>query len=388
MRINRLQLEQFRSYRKLDWELPEASIHLLLGRNGVGKTNILEAIGVLSEGGSFLGRDEEELVTWGEHYYRVRAQMISDAQEENVLEAVSERSPRTRRAFLCGMCGPRQKNSSAFCPRSFFLPQDLDLFTGPPAYRRRLLDRALQQVTSQYRLSSRDVSEDPQAARGASATYRPGTGRREDLMLWNAILAKEGATIALRRLELLEVLQCTLSEELHRLGEAWDQPAFQYERTSKARTEPEIEEEILRELARIEDRDILLQATSTGPHRDDWGIRVSDRDLLPFASRGQQRTAVLALLFLLGSYLELQRGEKPVILLDDVFSELDTNHQEALLSAFGDHQVLHYCHPQPGDTSGGVGVAGGAGHGALFACSRNQQSRVGALRAMPLRPLS
>ncbi|MEK7563764.1 MAG: DNA replication and repair protein RecF [Patescibacteria group bacterium] len=340
MRINRLQLEQFRSYRKLDWELPEASIHLLLGRNGVGKTNILEAIGVLSEGGSFLGRDEEELVTWGEHYYRVRAQMISDAQEENVLEAVSERSPRTRRAFFVRDVRASAKEFFGILPTVIFLPQDLDLFTGPPAYRRRLLDRALQQVTSQYRLSLETYQKTLKQRAALLRHIAQGTGRREDLMLWNAILAKEGATITLRRLELLEVLQCTLSEELHRLGEAWDQPAFQYERTSKARTEPEIEEEILRELARIEDRDILLQATSTGPHRDDWGIRVSDRDLPSFASRGQQRTAVLALLFLLGSYLELQRGEKPVILLDDVFSELDTNHQEALLSAFGDHQVF------------------------------------------------
>ena len=340
MRIQRLQLEQFRSYRKLDWVLPEASIHLLLGRNGAGKTNILESIGVLSEGESFLGRDEEELVLWGEQYYRIRAEIRSDTKEENVLEAVSERSPRKRRAFFVRDVRAPAKEFFGILPTVIFLPQDLDLFTGSPAHRRRLLDRTLQQVSPRYRMTL-DTYQKTLKQRAALLRHiAQGTGRRDDLALWNAILAKEGAQVTLRRLELLEVLQCTLSEELHRLGEAWDQPAFQYERTSKARTADSIEEEILQELARIEERDILLQATSTGPHRDDWGIRVSDRDLPSFASRGQQRTAVLALLFLLGSYLELQRGEKPVILLDDVFSELDTNHQKALLSAFCDHQVF------------------------------------------------
>jgi DNA replication and repair protein RecF len=115
---------------------------------------------------------------------------------------------------------------------------------------------------------------------------------------------------------------------------------LQYERTGESRTEVDIEQEILRELDRVTERDIILQATSIGPHRDDWGLMVEGRSLPSFASRGQQRTAVLALLFLLGSYLELQRGEKPVILLDDVFSELDTRHQKALLTAFGQHQVF------------------------------------------------
>lgn len=340
MRITRLQLEQFRSYRKLDWQLPEAAVHLLLGRNGAGKTNILESIGVLSEGESFLGRDEEDLVTWGENFYRVRAEVISDGKEENILETVSERSPRTRRAFFLRDVRAPVKEFLGVLPTVIFLPQDLDLFTGSPAHRRRLLDRALQQVSPRYRLML-DTYQKTLKQRAALLRHiASGTGRREDLALWNAVLANEGARITLKRLELLEVLQCTLSEELHRLGEAWEQPSFHYERTGEARTEAAIEEEILQELSRIEERDILLQATSTGPHRDDWGIRVADRDLPSFASRGQQRTAVLALLFLLGSYLELQRGEQPVILLDDVFSELDVNHQEALLSAFGDHQVF------------------------------------------------
>lgn len=340
MRIQRLQLEQFRSYRKLDWELPEESVHLLLGKNGAGKTNVLEALGVLSEGESFLGRDEEELMTWGENYYRVRAEARSDAGDEITLEAVSEHNPRVRRAFFLRDVRVSAKEYLGTFPTVIFLPQDLDLFTGPPAHRRRLLDRALQQVSPQYRTGLDTYQKTLKQRAALLRQIAQGTGRREDLALWNGVLAKEGARITLRRLELLEVLQCTLAEELQRLGEVWKEPAFAYKRTGELRTETEIEQEILRELAHMEERDVLLQATSVGPHRDDWGMVAGARDLPSFASRGQQRTAVLALLFLLGSYLELQRGEKPVILLDDVFSELDASHQRALLTAFGGHQVF------------------------------------------------
>ena len=132
----------------------------------------------------------------------------------------------------------------------------------------------------------------------------------------------------------------TLRDELLRLGEDWPTAEFVYERKGVQRLQDAIEQELLSALEHWTERDILLQSTTIGPHRDDWGICVDGRSLPSFASRGQQRAAVLALLFLLGSYTELQRGEKPVIILDDVFSELDSLHQETLLSSFADHQVL------------------------------------------------
>lgn len=320
--------------------LGEGNLHLLHGNNGAGKTNILEALSILSEGESFLGRGEEELVTWGENFYRVRAEIRNDANEEMSIEVVSERSPRARRAFFVRDVRVAAKEFYGTLPTIIFLPQDLDLFAGPPAARRWLLDRALQQMLPRYR-STLDTYQKALKQRAALLRHIAAeAGCREDLCLWNGVLAKEGAAITLRRLELLGVLQCTLAEELRRLGEGWEDPALRYERTGEERTQQDIEREILRELARVEERDVLLQTTSVGPHRDDWGLIVDGRSLPSFASRGQQRTAVLALMFLLGATLELQRSEKPVILLDDVFSELDADHQQALLAAFGDHQVF------------------------------------------------
>jgi DNA replication and repair protein RecF len=340
VRIHSLHLEQFRSYQRLDCALAAEDVHVLLGPNGVGKTNFIEAISVLSEGESCLGREEVDLVAWEEHYYRVSAHVRRDDGDEATLEIVSELRPRKRRGCFVNDVRTSAAAFVGTLPTVLFLPQDLSLFTGPPALRRRFLDRTLGQVLPHYR-QSLGVYQKVLKQRGALLrAIAQGVGREEDLATWNTVLAHEGARITLRRLELLGVLQCTLPEELERLSESWSDASLRYVRTGEGRSETDIQCEILAALERYQERDILLQATSAGPHRDDWSMLVRGRELPTFASRGQQRTAVLALLFLQAGYTELQRGEKAVILLDDVFSELDPIHQRALLSSLQDHQVL------------------------------------------------
>ena len=124
------------------------------------------------------------------------------------------------------------------------------------------------------------------------------------------------------------------------MGESWDNVQLQYQRKGGERELDAMQTELLSLLANNHNRDVLLQSTSVGPHREDWQLLVDDRSVPTFASRGQQRTAVLALLLLKVSYVELRRNEKPIILLDDVFSELDDNHQTALLKHLKDHQVI------------------------------------------------
>ena len=158
---------------------------------------------------------------------------------------------------------------------------------------------------------------------------------------------RKGSLLTIRRLELIETFGLALREELAALGENGSDVRFVYDRKGGETLQERLAEELLSMLRRHRERDILLQATSIGPHRDDWHIAVEGRDLRSFASRGQQRTAVLALLFLEVSYLEIRRGEKPVVLLDDVFSELDDEHQDGVLASLKDHQVIITATHQP-----------------------------------------
>jgi len=340
MRLDTLSLTQFRSYEQLDVSLREADVHVFLGPNGAGKTNLLEAVSVLSAGHSFLPTEEQDLMQWGRDYYRLRGKVRGDNGEEKTVEVASQKLPSVRRACYVNDVRSPVGRLTGVLPAVAFLPQDLGLFTGAPARRRELLNGLLDQVAPAFGQSLSTYGKTLKQRNALLQRIAEGTGRAQDLAVWDDSLAREGALITLAHLELLKVLQCTLREELAALGETWDSVQLFYERKGEAVTEEGIRDELLAALQHYRERDILIGATTIGPHRHDWRMEADGRPLQSFASRGQQRTAVLALLFLEISYLELKRGEKPVVLLDDVFSELDPERQSRLLEVLGSHQVL------------------------------------------------
>jgi len=340
MRIASLDLQQFRSYRECTLSFSEDDVQLLIGPNAAGKTNLLEAITLLSTGHSCLQAEEEDLMHWGTDHYRIRAEAISDAGLNQKLEIVSQRLPRKARACFLNDVRQQFMQFVGVLPAVTFLPQDLSLFTGSPQRRRDLLNDLLIQISPAFAESLQTYLKVLKQRNALLKKIGEGTGRIADLAVWDQALAHEGASITVAHLELLQVLQCTLPEELKALGESWKDVRLVYERKGTATTLASIERELTEQLVHFRERDLDMRATSVGPHRNDWRVDVAGRSLSTFASRGQQRTAVLALLFLQVSYVEVRRGEKPVILLDDVFSELDQEHQERLLASLQGHQVF------------------------------------------------
>lgn len=347
MHLASLHLQQYRSYEDLPLDLSENPVHLFIGKNGAGKTNILEGIGVLSLTKSCLGSDEVDLMQWEKDFYRVTGNAESDTGEKMSFEVVSQMQPRKQKACFMNDVKTSIGDMVGRLPVIIFLPTNLDLFSGAPQLRRSYLDQLLCQVSPAYLSSVSQYQKILKQRNKLLKWVAEGRSKMEELDLWDQQLSEAGAPITLQRLELLEVLQCTLQEEVQALGEEWEQVALCYERKGEARERKEVREEYCALLSRYRERDVMLQSTTVGPHREDWRMEVDGRSLPTFASRGQQRTAVLALLFLQVSYLELRRGEKPIILLDDVFSELDDAHQSALLSSLSDHQVLLTSTHQP-----------------------------------------
>lgn len=355
MRLLSLTLDQFRNYggMRLDFA-PDQDLQFFVGENGGGKTNILEAVSVLSLTKSFLGLEEQDLKQWGTEFYRVRGQARTDRGEEKELEVVSQITPRRQKAcFKNGVRTPLSQMVGEL-PVVIFLPQDLSLFNGPPAERRRFLDQILCQLSAEYFVA---LLEYQRILKQRNALLKATTGGRADPLQmepWNAELAAKGAIVTLGRLELMETFMLTLAEETQALGERWSAVRIAYQRSgSEGRTVQGIESELRAALGRNLERDVILQSTTAGPHRDDWQLEADGRPLPAFASRGQQRVAVLSLLFLEASYLELRRGEKPLILLDDIFSELDDAHRERVSAAFAGHQVfMTATHLPPGIGAG------------------------------------
>lgn len=341
VRINALHLTQFRNYNDQTLSLGQGDVHLFVGPNGSGKTNLLEAISILSLGGrSCLGSAEEDLRMWGTDFYRVQAGLESDAREASTLEVTSQVEPRKVKAAFRNDVRLPPAQILGMLPTVTFLPQNLSLFTGPPMLRRTFLDTILSQVSPEY---AENLLQYERILRQRSALLKRIAEQQAhpmDLIPWDSELAPRAAALTVARLELIETFGLTLTEEAQALGEQWRDVRIIYERATTARTIPDLTQELLALLREARERDILLQATHVGPHRDDWRIETEAHDLASSGSRGQQRIVLLALLFLEASFLELRRGEKPVILLDDMFSELDMDHQERVLENLAGHQVL------------------------------------------------
>jgi len=341
MRLLSLTLEQFRSYGKLEVNFKESErITMLMGENATGKTNILEAIAILAHLKSPRKVDDEDMIQWEKSHYRIQGRCRTDAGEERSLEVVSQMEPRkTRAAFINDVRTPAQRYIGAL-PLITFTPDDLLLWNGAPSERRRLVDLLLCQVSASYLQALMEYEKSLRQRNSLLKQIKAGTQNPSSLDPWDEKLATLGAVITIDRLQLFETLQLTIRRELTALGERPKETLFRYVRKTQSPEETSLREELMAELLQNRERDVLITGTSIGPHRDDWTLIVDGHDVATSASRGQQRAALLACLLLEASFLELRTGEKPILLLDDVFSELDEAHRSAVLKRLSDHQVI------------------------------------------------
>lgn len=340
MKLLSLSLEHFRSYERAEIAFDGSPLHVLLGRNAAGKTNVLEAVSLVSLFSSCRGADDEAMQHWGATHFRVKAGIADQTGERHMIEFVSTSAPRKARACFLDDVRKTPSGLLGLLPTVRFLPDDLLLFRGPPQLRRRFLDDLLCQVSSEYARTLQQYQRLLKQRGGMLRMLAEGRGNSLELAPWDAQLADAGSRLTVARLELLETLGLTLPQELRTLGERWNDVRLVYSRSTTERLQPDLAREFAELLQTHRSRDIAMQATSVGPHREDWHLTVDGHALIDVASRGQERVCLLALLFLQVSYLELRRGETPVVLLDDVFSELDDPHQEALLSSLSGAQVI------------------------------------------------
>ncbi|MDD5054687.1 MAG: DNA replication and repair protein RecF [Candidatus Peribacteraceae bacterium] len=355
MRLLSLSLEFFRSYDRLDLLFGSNSMQLLVGENGSGKTNIVEAIGYLSQGRSCLGVKPEDVIRWNDGHFRVRADVVSDAGSNSTLEVVFQQVP--SRATACFLSDVRVPFATFIgsLPAVSFLPQDLGIFTGPPSQRRAFLDSLLVQLDPTYLPLRMRLERTLKQRNALLKRIDSGEVPENDLSIWDEELASVGAGIQRARLLLSDSIGKQLPAMLARLGEEWKRIEFSYLRSTYAQDEDGIRGEILTLLNDRRIKDIPAGTTTAGPHRDDWDVLIDGRSMGIVASRGQQRAGFVALLFISVSLLAERKKEKPIILLDDVLSELDEAHQEVLLRHCSDYQtIVTTAHLLPGLKIGDV----------------------------------
>lgn len=342
MRVVRLELRDFRCYEAAVLE-PHPGTTLLVGGNAQGKTSLLEAIGWLSCAGSFRGAPDGALVRAGTNRAVLRAE-LRVGEAEHLVEAEIAETGRNR-VKVDRQPLARVRDLAEVLRVAVFAPDDLALVKGSPTERRAYLDGLVSSLSRRHDLTAREY-ERVLRQRNASLRFGARTaGEVTALGVWDEQLARLGAAVLRTRIRLIERLQPALGEAYEMLARRPGELSTTYEAPwARQDVTPlavvELESVLAEALGRGRRTDLERGFTSAGPHRDDWAIDLAGRDARRHASQGEQRCLALALRLAAHRVVLEITGHRPVLLLDDVFSELDESRAEALVGSLPDGQVV------------------------------------------------
>jgi DNA replication and repair protein RecF len=323
VRVTRLSLRNFRSYEAEEVRLGPG-LTVVTGPNGAGKTNLLEALYFACTGRSCRTANEREVVRFGAGVARLELDAERDGDSHRI--TVGFEPGEAKRLAVDGAPVDRLTDSAARPLVSVFLPDRLDLVLGAPALRRAHLDQVIAALWPS-RVGTRRAYSAALAQRNALlGAIRAGRAGRGSLPAWDQELARHGVALAADRAAAVAQLAQPFAAHAEALGlEGGAELSY------RPRSKAERAEELAAELAERVDSDLERGFTGHGPHRDELVLRRAGRELRTYGSRGQQRLGLLALLLAERGVLAAERGAAPLMLLDDVTSELDTLRRERLV---------------------------------------------------------
>jgi DNA replication and repair protein RecF len=336
VRVEQLSLTSFRSYEALELRLGPGP-QIVVGDNAAGKTNLVEAIVLLARGSSHRTSSDAELVRWGDTVARVEAAIDhGGARGTDHLDVALERSGplgagARKRLRVDGV--PRRASGLAEALRVvLFAPEEMLLVVGPPSLRRGAIDAMASAGSPAYGRALSTYGRALQQRNSLLRRIREGEADRDQLPYWDGIVTAEGGAIVAGRLELLERLRPLVADAHRQIAPSEPVLELRYLTNAPALAAESPAEAIARRLAETAEREVWNGATLVGPHRDDVTFELDGRDMTTFASRGQQRTAILSLkLAELDLLADPTTDERPLLLLDDVFSELDPDRRAHLV---------------------------------------------------------
>lgn len=333
MNIRSIELKNFRNYENLEISFDEGT-NILFGDNAQGKTNILEAAYMSGTTKSHKGSRDREMIRFGEEEAHLKTVVVRGGREYQI----DMHLKKNRAKGIAIDKIPIKKASELFGILNivFFSPEDLNIIKNGPAERRRFLDSELCQLDRIYLADLTNYNK-ILAQRNKllkDMIYRPSLS--DTLPVWDMQLIETGKKIIRRRKQFVDELREIVSDIHYRISGGKEELFLKYE--------PNIDDIFFEdELSRAKEKDKKLCQTSVGPHRDDLLFSIGDVDIRKYGSQGQQRTSALSLKL---SEIELVRksiSDTPVLLLDDVLSELDSSRQNYLLNNISDTQTIITC---------------------------------------------
>lgn len=339
MVISKIYLSNFRNFEeKLLEFFPQTTV--IVAPNATGKTNILESVYLLSTGKSFKAKVEEEMISYGEEIGRVKGLFMGEDEEKTKLEVVLTRGEITvgqtpektekaaRKKLSINGVGKRLIDFTGNFKTVLFGPWDMQLVTESPSIRRKFLDNLLSQVDREYRRASLSYDKGLRQRNKLLLRIREEGVPRSQLLFWDRLLIKNGDYLSQKREEFIDFVNNKEPLKGHKFKLDYDKSAI-----SETRLEQYKEEEV------------AAGTTLVGPHRDDFIFEIEEKsdgfvDLARFGSRGEQRMGVLWIKLSELTYIEKETKEKPTLLLDDIFSELDHKHRDIVMSIAENQQTI------------------------------------------------
>lgn len=333
LRLDSLHLSNVRNYAQLDLE-PAAGLNVFVGRNAQGKSNLLEAISLLGTGKSFRTSRERDLIREGFEIAAISGEAHVNAGEVRMGCSITSTPRGTRKVYTVNGQSLRYAKFLGNLRVVTFVPADLQLVGGAPSVRRAFLNVALAQEQRAY---YHHLARYQKALTQKSALLRAEQPDDDLLAIYNETLVEAGSALMLARDHLVRVLSAAAA----RVHAQWTGGAEQLEiayRPSVPMEVPALEAvagAFAASLRRLAVQERRRQMSLAGPHRDDIELRLDGRSLAAYGSQGQQRTAVLALKVAEYTVMHERSGEAPLLLLDDVLSELDPARAHAFLAGVG-----------------------------------------------------
>jgi len=329
MKISQLNLTNFRNHTRYKISL-DGNTTLITGRNGAGKTNILEAIHLLSGARSQRTKYDRDLIQFDKTFCTISGDVTKTDDVEN-LELQIVASPTFENAAVKKAKINKVPKTIAALTGVFstvlFSPEDINIITGPPSDRRKFLDSVLSVASREYK-KALDAYTKALRQRNKLLEQILETGKgRDQLDYWTTQILKDGKYIQESRQKLIDFFNTKINSKISKVN---GHKAINYDKNL-------ISEE---RLDKYSDREVFAKSTLVGPHRDDIKILSDAKDIAEFGSRGQQREAMLGIRMCQIDFFEDAKKEKPVLLLDDIFSEFDKAHREMVMDIIYDYQTI------------------------------------------------
>lgn len=327
--LKSLILQNFRSYRQKKLELSSGTT-LIVGPNAIGKTNILEAIFCLALGKSFRAEEESEVIRNSDGESAGIAKILGKTESDE-LEIIWDHRERFSKLFRINGVGKRQVDFLGHLRAVGFSPTDIEIVTDSPAIRRKYLDSVLSQIDKDYRVAAsvygKAIRQRNRLLWRIREEQVPRSAYGEQLRYWDELLIEKGAVIHKQRRDFLNFLN-DFKDKPMPVVVHYDHSIISGER-----------------LAKYTHEELSAATTLVGPHRDDFMIEVIDkkerrRNMKSFGSRGEQRLAVFTMKMAELEYIFLKTGQRPILLLDDIFSELDDGNRELVMETVKKQQTV------------------------------------------------